>query len=219
MTERFESHLLSLPRGTVALDCDGVILDFLSQFRAVANYALGRDVEEGENVYDLNKRFNLQPHERDHIMKIFHHEGFWSNLPALPGAIDGARALQDAGHRVVVVTAIDDDFKSARLDNLRRLGFKPDEIYCVGAHSGHTKGEAFHVEQPHAIVDDRLVYLKEATTMVKQHTPELVWVNDNIPQHGHIPDFVHHEVDGLHHWARPIAERRDVRFAPRSFKP
>lgn len=219
MPERFESHLLSLPQGTVALDCDGVILDFLSQFRVVANYALGREIQEGENVYDLNKRFGLQPKERDHIMKIFHQEGFWANLPALPGAIDGARALQDAGHRVVVVTAIDDDFKMARLDNLRKLGFKPDEIYCVGAHSGHTKGEAFHVEQPHAIVDDRLVYLKEATTMVRQHTPELVWVNDHIPQHGHEPDFVHHEVEGLHHWATPIAARREVRFSPRARKP
>lgn len=212
----FQSSLLSLPSGTVSLDCDGVLLDFIAHFRNVANYALGRELIEQENTYSLLRRFDVNEKELNHVMHVFNKEGGWSGLPPLPGAIDGARALQDAGHRVIVVTAIDDEHKQDRLYNLTKYGFTPDEIYCVGSHTGHTKGQAFATEQPHAHVDDRLIYLKEAIDMVKGHKVELVWVNDGIPQHGHTPEFVHHEVSGLHHWAIPLAQRRNVSFPPKA---
>lgn len=209
----FTSHLIH-GSGTVALDCDGVLLDFLAKFQEIGTYALGRPLKEVENAYDLSKRYGLTDLEHKHVHKVFVQENGWSSLPPLPGAIDAARELQDAGHRVIVVTAIDEVFKTRRMDNFKKYGFVPDAIYCVGAGSGHTKGEAYTAEQPHAIVDDRLVYLKEAQTLIKSHQPELVWINDTIPQHGHLPDFVHHEIEALHHWANPITKKVNISIKP-----
>ena len=214
----FASHLNIKPRCTVALDCDGVILDFLSHFKTIAKYALGREMIDHSNVYDLGVRFGLTPDERARVMHVFDQEGGWGNLPDLDGAIEGARELQDAGHRVIVVTAIDEKYRQARLFNFASLGFNPDAMYCVGTQAGHTKSDAYRLEQPHAIVDDRLVYLKEAANTIKYHTPELVWINDGVCQNGHESKFVHHEVVALSHWADPILSKQPTLTVQKKLK-
>lgn len=201
---QFSSHLSSKKRCTVALDCDGVLLDFLTHFKTIGEYALGRELIDSSNVYDLSARYGLTSDERSRIMHIFEKENGWSNLPSLDGALDSAKELQEAGHRVIVVTAIEEQFRTARLSNLAHFGFVPDHMYCVGTQHGHTKSDAYKEEMPHVIVDDRLVYLQEAKNTIKRHTPELVWINDTVCQNGISSHFVHHEVDSLHKWATPV---------------
>lgn len=202
-------------QSTIALDCDGVLLDFLTKWHEIAEYALQRSLPDLENAYDLSARYGLTQNERERVMRVFEAEHGWASLRPLPGAIESAIGLQQLGHRVIVVTSIDPLFEQARLQNLANHGFKPDAIYCVGVHAGHTKGEAFHVEQPRVVVDDRLVYLKQAQGMIKTHHPELVWVNDGVSQHGHIPDFVQHEVDKFSHWAAPLLSGKSVTHTPK----
>jgi uncharacterized HAD superfamily protein len=198
--------------GTIALDCDGVLLDFLTHWEKMAAYALGRTISVAKDTYDLKMRYGLTQDEIEHVMEIFVKEDGWSNLPPLPGAIDGAIALQQAGHRVVVVTAIDEEFTSHRLDNFKKHGFTPDHMYCVGAKAGHTKTAAYEIEQPVAVVDDRLTYLNEAKKTVTDHEPQLIWVNDGVNQHGHSAEFIHHEVVSLYDWAQPLSQGKSASF-------
>jgi hypothetical protein len=210
------SPLLQLNRpGTIALDCDGVLLNFIAHWEKIASYALGRPIHDVMNAYDLQARYGLSKREVDHVMSTFVRENGWANLPALQGAFDGAKALQTAGHRVIVVTAIEPEFAEARLENFKKHGFTPDAMHCVGAQAGHTKAEAYAKEQPDAVVDDRLVYLHEARTIVQNKTPELVWVNDGVHQHGHDSTHVHHEVFSLHDWALPISQNQSFSSPPR----
>lgn len=211
------SHLNSNKRCTVALDCDGVLLDFVSHFKNIGHAALGRPLEDLCNVYDLTKRFGLSNDERSKIMNLLNTDSGWSDLPDLPGAISSAISLQEAGHRVIVVTAIDEAHKMSRLFNLATYGFRPDEIYCIGSHSGHTKADVYKEEQPHAVVDDRLVYLNEAKTTIVRQEVELVWVNDEIPQDGLTPDFVHHEVSAFSNWAEKIFAKQKPLTVQRKF--
>ena len=201
MTDKDKVH-----QGVVALDCDGVLLDFLAHFKNMSEKALDRPLQYQKNVYNLQERFGLSEKELKHAMGHFYKTG-WDSLPAIQDAVTSAIRLQESGFRVVVVTALPEEFKTERLKNLKDHGFTPNEIYCVGVHNGHTKAEAFHVEQPIAVADDRLIYLKEAKSVINGQV-ELVWVNDQVPQDdGHDPDFVNHEVSVLSEWSNAFLEK------------
>jgi hypothetical protein len=99
--------------------------------------------------------------ERLELFRQQFDEGFWSSIPAMPGAIDATQSLRDAGYELVCVTALDPIYEDARLRNLRALGF-PIERVIAAAHVnvvGNPKAAVLAELQPIAFVDDFLPYL------------------------------------------------------------
>ena len=83
-------------------------------------------------------------------------------MPAIPGAVEASVRLHDAGFELVCVTALDSEFESSRLKNLRALGYPIERVYATPQDGGHRSPKADMLAElrPVAFVDDYLPYLR-----------------------------------------------------------
>lgn len=94
-------HLKS-PTKTIAIDCDGVLLDYH------AAYAHAWQRVTGPSLNRLRATSN---------------EDFWSTIPAIRGALEVCELLAGLGYELVCVTALEERFLRARAWDLQSLGF------------------------------------------------------------------------------------------------
>lgn len=152
-----------MPRPLIALDADGVLLDFHLGYAGAWHRAFGLyPVERDPQAYWPIDRWYVERLERDrrvHFRKYFD-DVFWSTLPAIDGAIAACHRLRDAGFDLVCVSALDPQFEAARLRNLRDLGFPIERVVATGdAEGGRSpKADALDRLRPVAFVDDYLPY-------------------------------------------------------------
>ncbi|WP_395007476.1 HAD family hydrolase [Undibacterium sp.] len=148
----------------IALDADGVLLDYNAGYRTVWERAFGvLPVLRDANAYWAIDRWavnRLEGKELEHFRASFD-ENFWNSIPALPNAVRACEELCAAGFELVCVSAIDSRFQSARLQNLRNCGFPIERVIATSSkESGCSpKAQALRYLQPVAFVDDFLPYL------------------------------------------------------------
>lgn len=149
----------------IALDADGVLLDYHHAYAQAWSKAFGsRPALRDPQAYWPIDRWNVQRLtgvELDHFRTYFD-EHYWSSIPAIPGALEACCALSSAGFELVCVSAIQEQFQVARLDNLRRCGF-PIERVIATSNAGlyiSPKAAALQELKPIAFVDDFLPYLR-----------------------------------------------------------
>ncbi|AZP14025.1 MAG: HAD family hydrolase [bacterium] len=149
----------------IALDADGVLLDYHQSYRLAWHRAFGvLPAIRDPLAYWPIDRWEVQRlagEKLDQFRTCFDQE-FWSTIPAISGAVDACIRLRDAGFDLVCVSAVEEKHKSARLQNLRDCGFP---IECVvatdSANSGMSpKAAALKALRPIAFVDDFLPYLR-----------------------------------------------------------
>jgi hypothetical protein len=129
---------------SIALDCDGVLLDYSTAYASAWDRAFGtRPVIQNDRAYS-----------------VFDEE-FWSTVPAVPGAVEACGLLESQGIRLVCVTALDNQFASARLKNLNDLGFPIVQVITTGhdASIRSPKASALAALKPMAFVDDFAPYM------------------------------------------------------------
>ena len=152
-------------RPLIALDCDGVLLDFHLGYASAWERAFGvAPLERDPLAYWPMDRWEvdrLGPLERATFRSAFD-EHFWTTMEPLPGALDACARLHDAGYELVCVSALDEVFEAARLRNLRRLGFPIEQVVATGHHEGarSPKADAINLLDPVAFVDDYIVYMR-----------------------------------------------------------
>jgi len=153
----------------IALDVDGVLLDFHQSYRLAWQRAFGE-------LPELKDPLAYWPMERWHVRRLegngiaqfracFDQE-LWSTIPALPGALEACHQLSNAGYELVCVTAVPEQFLDARIQNLRDAGF-PIQSVIATSHEGATvspKAEALKQLNPVAFVDDYLPFLRGLPT-------------------------------------------------------
>jgi phosphoglycolate phosphatase-like HAD superfamily hydrolase len=152
-------------KSIIALDADGVLLDYHHAYgrawaKAFGNLPALRD----PLAYWPIDRWDVRRLVGDELTKFrdcFDHH-YWSSIPAIAGAVDACHALVSGGYELVCVSAIEANFQSARLQNLRDCGF-PIERVIATANTGtdiSPKAIALRELQPTAFVDDFLPYLR-----------------------------------------------------------
>jgi phosphoglycolate phosphatase-like HAD superfamily hydrolase len=152
-------------RPLLALDGDGVLLDYLEGYAEAWREAFGtRPAVRDPLGYGPLERWEvprLDAEGRARFRKHFDTK-FWSSVPAIPGAVEASVRLHDAGFALVCVTALDAEFEASRLKNLRTLGY-PIERVCATPHDGghrSPKADVLAELRPVAFVDDYLPYLR-----------------------------------------------------------
>lgn len=149
----------------IALDADGVLLDFHLGYAGAWQRAFGAAPRERDRLaywpIDRWEVDRLDDAKRAHFRKHFD-ETFWTTVPALDGAIEACHALHDAGFELVCVSALEAEYESARLRNLRDLGFPIERVVATGNAIGvrSPKADAIAALDPEAFVDDYLPYLR-----------------------------------------------------------
>jgi phosphoglycolate phosphatase-like HAD superfamily hydrolase len=149
----------------ICLDGDGVLLDFHEAYRQVWRKAFGVLPELRDPLaYWPIDRWDVRRLDGEELIKFRAHfdVGFWSAIPAIPGAIDACLRLTDAGYELVCVTALETRFQPARLQNLRDRGFPIERVVTTtsGDSDVSPKAAALQDLRPVAFVDDYLPYMR-----------------------------------------------------------
>jgi phosphoglycolate phosphatase-like HAD superfamily hydrolase len=153
------------PKPIIALDADGVLLDYNAAYRKAWEKAFGElPALRDANAYWAMDRWGvnrLTGKELEQFRASFD-ENFWNSIPALPNAVRACEELYEAGFELVCVSAIDSHFQSARLQNLRDCGFPIERVVATSSNGNGSspKAQALRELRPIAFVDDFLPYLR-----------------------------------------------------------
>lgn len=195
-----------MTRTVIALDADGVLLDFHLAYAAAWQRAFGEYPQERDaQAYWPIDRWDV-PHLgffRKARFKAAFDEQFWSTVPPLDGAVEACHRLHDAGYQLVCVSALDERFEAARRHNLRELGFPIERVIATGHRETMRSPKADAVEAIGAevFVDDYLPYFRgipdavHAALILRAPNgspnvgPDLAWVSSS---HQDLPAFVDH---------------------------
>ena len=168
-----------MKRQIIALDADGVLLDYGAAYPHVWQRAFGVFPNERDaDAYWPIDRWEVDRLEGERLDYYRQHldEAFWSSLPAMPGAIAATYSLHDAGYELVCVSALNVTFENARLRNLRELGFPIERVIATSSSEagGNPKAPALDALMPVAFVDDYLPFLADLpisihTALLRSH--------------------------------------------------
>ncbi len=150
----------------IALDADGVLLDYHVAYRNVWQKTFGYLPA----LIDPNAYFSLHMWDvpfldasGQELLRRHQDAAFWSTMPAIAGAVDAATKLHAAGYELVCVTAVPQEYAYARLANLKALGYPIESVVAANttADPGRSvKADALVDLQPVVFVDDFAPYLR-----------------------------------------------------------
>jgi hypothetical protein len=196
-----------MPRPLIALDADGVLLDFHRGYAGAWARAFGRYPAERDALaywpmdrWDVER---LDDQKRAYFRQYFD-ERFWRTVPPMEGAVQACQRLHDAGYELVCVSALDLAYEAARLHNLRAHGFPIERVLATGHHEGarSPKADAIESLRPVAFVDDYLPYLRGLPRDV--HAALVLRAPNGSPNVGHelgIVHSIHQDLAGFtRHW-------------------
>lgn len=147
----------------IALDADGVLLDYHAAYGAVWERAFGiaPTIRDSQAYWPIDRWMveHLSGTRLAHFQAHFD-ASFWSTIPAIEGAVDACHALTSAGFELICITAMDADFADARLHNLRTAGFPIGRVITTErtVQGVSPKASAIASIRPVAFVDDYLPY-------------------------------------------------------------
>jgi hypothetical protein len=195
---------------TIALDADGVLLDYGSAYADAWSRAFGVMPKlQNPNAYWPMDRWGV-PHLAGRELEQFRaafDEMFWSTIPSIEGAIEGCQLLKNAGYELICVTALDERNLMARERNLRDLGFPITQVLATSRDVTHIspKAEVLNRLELVAFVDDFAPYFLGVNGSV--HKALILRDPDGSPNqtvnigladsvHGNLLDFCHWWVSG-----------------------
>ena len=176
-----------MPRPLIALDADGVLLDFHLGYAGAWQRAFGAAPAERDPLayWPIDRWLveRLDEDRRAHFRSHFDAE-LWSSVPAIEGALDACHRLHDAGFDLVCVSALDAEHETARLRNLRDHGFPIERVFATGNAAGERspKADAIAALAPDAFVDDYLPYFRGVPDVV--HTALILRAPNGSPNSG-----------------------------------
>ncbi len=176
-----------MSRPLIALDADGVLLDFHLGYAGAWQRAFGQAPAERDPLaYWPIDRWHVERLEAPGraIFRTAFDAQFWSTMPAIAGAVEACHRLRRGGFDLVCVSALDAEFESARLHNLRALGFPIERVIATGNAAGERSPKADAIEslQPVAFVDDFLPYMRGVPAQV--HTALILRAPNGSPNVG-----------------------------------
>lgn len=154
---------MSTNRPIIALDADGVLLDYTRAYAHAWERAFGYFPKlRDPNAYWPMEHWQVEQLDADGyaLFRQCFDEQFWSTIPAVPGAVEACHKLAEAGYDLVCVTAMEAQYSSARTRNLKSLGFPIETVVATGNSTGarSPKADAIAELKPVAFVDDFLPY-------------------------------------------------------------
>ncbi|CAF3842352.1 unnamed protein product [Rotaria sp. Silwood1] len=144
----------------IALDCDGVLLDYHTTFAQIYEQVFGKQLTiVSPKSYHARDMYGVKftDEEKVEFERIWDEHG-WRKMPTHDGAVEACHLLHQAGYELVCVTAMPAQFIEHRLENFRLHGFPIDKIISSGydKHNFNNNPKKQIIEDLHpvAFVDD-----------------------------------------------------------------
>lgn len=151
-------------RPLIALDGDGVLLDYNLAYARAWETATGRyPAERDLKAYWAIDRWDVERLSGESLerFRACFDVDFWSTIPPLESAVEACHRLHEKGYALVCVTALREDLADARLRNLRDHGFPIEQVFATSNSLGKRSPKADILDRlkPVAFVDDYLPYM------------------------------------------------------------
>lgn len=152
----------------IAIDGDGVLVNYVEAYREVWFKAFGQRLPESvPNAYWSPVRWgakHLEGPELVHFRSCLDAQ-FWRSLTPMPGAIAACALLRKAGFKLVCVSAIDEEFVADRHLNFLNHDMGIQTVYATGNDwdgqlEVSPKAKVLRNLMPAAFVDDFAPYLR-----------------------------------------------------------
>ncbi|CAF1092795.1 unnamed protein product [Rotaria sordida] len=147
-------------KSIIALDCDGVLLNYQATFGQIYEKAFGKQLTVvSPNAYHSTTMYGVTftPEERTQFNAVWDVDG-WRTMPMHDGALEACHLLHEAGYELICVTSMPASFTEHRLENLRSHGFPIDRVISAGHDkenpSRNPKKQAIEQLHPAIFVDD-----------------------------------------------------------------
>lgn len=142
----------------IALDCDGVLLNYneaygraLEQFLGIKPNIVSPESYFCHNYFDVK----LKPEQKTEFFKFFNDKG-WATMTDLPQSIEATKKLRQDGYKIIVVTSMPKMAQEMRHQNLLNLGFAIDATIATGKKQNNINPKKSYIEvlSPEYFVDD-----------------------------------------------------------------
>jgi hypothetical protein len=151
----------------IALDVDGVLLDFDSHWRLCAQEVLQRPLPRVSESYSLTKRFGISKEEKALVWEYFIDDGWMATVPPYPTSQQMIYDLHELGASVWAVSSVRSTSYADRCKSLSGL-ISPERILCVGSpETRPSKVPALKRIGAQIMLDDLAIHLEEAKGVVK----------------------------------------------------
>jgi phosphoglycolate phosphatase-like HAD superfamily hydrolase len=153
-----------MSKPVIALDADGVLLDYTLAYAGAWHRAFGeRPSLRDPTAYWAIDRWEVERLEDDERLTKFRlafDDEFWAAIPPIAGAVEACVALSAAGFELVCVSALPEIYRAARQRNLRAHGFPIDVVHATDnvLTTASPKADTLNALAPVAFVDDYLPY-------------------------------------------------------------
>jgi len=190
----------------IALDCDGVLIDYNAHYPTVWEAAFGEKLSvknpgyhHAHNEYDCT--FEDQE-QKSRFYSAFDGKQ-WENMPVISDAFDACNELVSMGYELVCVTSMPEEFLEFRERNLKLHNFPISKTYAVGRDRSRSvynpKLEALLEINPVAFVDDYAAnFINMEETKIHRaliyrnqpDSPSKNWLHLANSTHTNLQDFV-----------------------------
>lgn len=174
----------------IALDADGVLLDYHEGYARAWENAFGQRVYVVDpQAYWPRDRYGVPrlAAEQRRELQAAMDKDFWSSLQPLPGVHEACALLREAGHRLICVTALSAEHELARLQNFWRHDLPIERVMATGRESlsgASPKARALRELRPVAFVDDYLPYFEGVSRDSDTHYGLILREPNGSPNHG-----------------------------------
>ncbi|CAF1031986.1 unnamed protein product [Rotaria sordida] len=176
----------------IALDCDGVLLDYHTTFAQIYEKTFRKQLTiVSPNSYHARDMYGVQftDEEKIEFNKIWDEYG-WKTMPMYDGSLQACLLLHQAGYELVCVTAMPPQFVEHRLGNFRLHGFPIDKVISSGYDkdnfNNNPKRKIIEDLHPIVFVDDLRRNFKD----IQQVHTKFIFIDnqchDDPNQHDHI---------------------------------
>lgn len=148
----------------IALDCDGVLLNYADAYGKAWERAFGEvPTLQNRDAYWPMHRWGipmLTGGQLEQFRRVFD-DKFWSTIPPIVGALEACQLLIEAGCELICVTALELHNLEARKRNLEMLGFPITKVIATPnrEHDESPKAQVLNELGVDAFVDDYAPYL------------------------------------------------------------
>ncbi len=179
-------------KGIIAVDADGVMLDYNSAYKEVYMQGFGIDLalvdKNAFHAHNMWSQEQINAKQKSDFYKMSHVLRIWKRMKALEGAVVAINNLVDSGYEIVCVTSMPAQYEADRLHNLQALGFKINRVIAT-SRKGKGNPKKSYIESlcPLYFVDDLIKNFEGI-----ESSAQLVYIdrkysdNPNVDQ-GHIP--------------------------------
>ena len=149
----------------IALDADGVLLDYHKAYQKVWGKAFGTmPVVKDPLAYWPKDRYDVRQLSGSELSDFRRHfdEEFWSTIPPIEHAVNACKQLAEAGFNLICVSALDHQYQAARLRNLKAHDFPIEQVIATPQNDAaiSPKVAAIKTLGATAFVDDYLPYFR-----------------------------------------------------------